>query len=130
MSVLIANDTHGEYEWKTSRIRRLLQSSSNIKGNKKFKTLNSKSFFKKHSFLSMTIKTPIKKDFLLHLELRVNKPERVFGLLVRCRELDIFKILGILGAFFGHSLGNLWEFFGDVCFRGSKCVGVDLGNLT
>ena len=24
-----------------------------------------------------------------------NKPERVFGLQVRCRELDIFKILGI-----------------------------------
>ena len=50
MSVLIANDTHGEYEWKTSRIRRLLQSSSSINGNKKFKTLNSKFFFKKKPF--------------------------------------------------------------------------------
>ena len=57
MSVLIANDTHGEYEWKTSRIRRLLQGSSNtIYGNEKFKTLNSKIFFKKHSFLSMATK--------------------------------------------------------------------------
>ena len=26
-----------------------------------------------------------------------NKPERVFGLQVRCKELDIFKILGIFG---------------------------------
>ena len=66
MSVLIANDTHGEYEWKTSRIRRLLQSSSSINGNKKFKTLKSKFFFKKNrSFLSMTTKTPIKEDFFV-----------------------------------------------------------------
>ena len=51
MSVLIANDTHGEYEWKTSRKRRLLQGSSNtIYGNKKFKPLNSKVFFKKPFF--------------------------------------------------------------------------------
>ena len=50
---------------------------------------------------------------MLHLELRVNKPERVFGLIVRCRELDIFKILGIFWAFFGHFLGILWEIFGN-----------------
>ena len=37
-----------------------------------------------------------------------NKPERVFGLQVRCMELDIFKILGI----FWNS-GLLVEFFGD-----------------
>jgi hypothetical protein len=30
-----------------------------------------------------------------HHHFYVNKPERFFGLQVRCRELDIFKILGI-----------------------------------
>ena len=29
---------------------------------------------------------------------------------MRCRELDIFKILGIFWEFFGNSLGILWEF--------------------
>ena len=42
-----------------------------------------------------------------------NKPERVFGLQVRCRELDIFKILGIFGELFGNCLENFWEFFGN-----------------
>ena len=51
MSVLVANHTNGEYEWKTSKIRRLLQGSSNtINGNEKFKTLNSKFFFKRKTF--------------------------------------------------------------------------------
>ena len=49
-----------------------------------------------------------------------NKPERVFGLQVRCKELDIFKILGIFGIFgeeffwrnfFGVFLGGI---FGDL----------------
>mgnify|MGYP001164286619 CR=1 FL=1 len=62
MSVLIANDTHGEYEWKTSRIRRLLQGSSNINGNEKFKTLKSKVFLEKPFLLPMTTKTPIKQE--------------------------------------------------------------------
>ena len=76
MSVLIANDTHREYEWKTSRIRRLLQSSSNINGNKKFKTL--KCFFKKHSLLSMTTKTPIKKDFFVTIRTKGGQARKGF----------------------------------------------------
>ena len=47
----------------------------------------------------------------------INKPERVFGLQARCRELDIFKILefflDIWGIFFWRiSLGGI--FFGGI----------------
>ena len=37
-----------------------------------------------------------------------NKPERVFGLQVRCREFEIFKILGIFCRF-------VWNFFVFFC---------------
>jgi hypothetical protein len=43
-----------------------------------------------------------------------NKPERVFGLQVRCKELDIFKIFfGIFLDFFLEFFGIFfWEFWG------------------
>ena len=41
----------------------------------------------------------------------MNKPERVFGLLVRCMDLDIFKIVGIFLDFFGILGGIFGEFF-------------------
>ena len=48
----------------------------------------------------------------------VNKPERVFGLQVRCRELDIFKIIEFFefwGDFFG---GIFWkDFFGRILWE-------------
>ena len=40
-----------------------------------------------------------------------NKPERVFVLYVRYRELDIFKILEFFLDFFGNFFGNFLEFF-------------------
>ena len=41
-----------------------------------------------------------------------NKPERVFGLQVRCKELDIFKILEIFRIFRGNFLVEFfWGFF-------------------
>ena len=33
------------------------------------------------------------------------KPERFFSLYVRCKELDVFKIMGIFWEFVGNSLG-------------------------
>ena len=44
-----------------------------------------------------------------------NKPERVFGLQVRCRELDIFKIFEIFWIFWGDFFGGffLGIFFED-----------------
>ena len=39
------------------------------------------------------------------IEFCENKPERIFGLQVRCRELDIFKLLGN----FLHFLEKFWE---------------------
>ena len=45
-----------------------------------------------------------------------NKPERVFGLQVRCRELDIFKIVGIFCEIvwnFLEIVGKFLEFFGS-----------------
>ena len=49
-----------------------------------------------------------------------NKPERVFGLQMRCRELDIFKIrnsLEILWIFWGF-FGICFGFFGGFFFGG------------
>ena len=55
-----------------------------------------------------------------------NKPERVFGLQLRCRELDIFKIFfweiyriffWFFGRFFCNFLGIFWKFLGEF-FRG------------
>ena len=50
-----------------------------------------------------------------------NKPERVFGLQVPCRELDIFKIgnclrncLEIFWIFSGNFLDYSWGFFGGI----------------
>ena len=72
----------------------------------------------------------------LNLHANENKPERVFGLKVRCRELDIFKILeffeklfGIFFRFFFFFLdffGNLLgifmeEFFGRIFLGGFFC---------
>ena len=67
-----------------------------------------------------------------------NKPERVFGLKVRCRELDIFKILDIFGifleffwnffGFFWESikifLGNFWRIFCEEFFGGNFLGGI------
>ena len=46
-------------------------------------------------------------DFCQIFETFLNKPERVFGLQVRCRELDVFKI------FLRNFLRNCLEFFLD-----------------
>ena len=46
-----------------------------------------------------------------------NKPEKFFGLHVRCRELDIFKIYDLLGGFFFG--GIFWEIiFGRIFLGG------------
>ena len=40
------------------------------------------------------------------------KPERVFGLQVRCRELDIFKILEMFWIFWGEFFSRIfWRYF-------------------
>ena len=43
---------------------------------------------------------------------KINKPEKVFGLQVRCRELDIFKNLGIFEKLFGIFFDFWGNFFG------------------
>ena len=51
------------------------------------------------------------------LERSKNKPERVFSLQVRCRELDIFKILEIFWEIFWNLFGIFWifwNFFGGI----------------
>ena len=110
MSVLIANDTHGEYEWKTSRIRRLLQSSSNYNGNEKFKTLNSKFFFKRKTFFLKP-----QEDFFYIFSTKGEQARKGF----RPLSCDVgnwtfsknLEFLGIFEEFLGHSLVILWEFF-------------------
>ena len=57
-------------------------------------------------------------NFLFEIISRENKPERVFGLQVRCRELDIFKILEMFWIFWGNFLVEFFGgFFGGVFFR-------------
>ena len=65
---------------------------------------------------------------------KINKPERVFGLQVRCRELDIFKILEISWIFGGNFLvgffggiflgGMFWDIFWEDFFGSNSLGGI------
>ena len=59
------------------------------------------------------------KDLFLVLVVSMNKPERGFGLQVRCRKLDIFKILEIFWIFWGEFLSRIFLgiFFGGIFWR-------------
>ena len=54
----------------------------------------------------------------------INQPERVFGLQVRYKELDIFKILQKFWDIFWKFFGFFWEFFGN--FLGGFLGGIFL----
>ena len=59
--------------------------------------------------------------------LRKKKPERVFGLWVRCKELDIFKILEIFRKIIWNLFGFWGEFFGRIFWEiifGRNFLGV------
>ena len=58
--------------------------------------------------------------FKLRLKVNKNKPERVFGLQLRCREWDIFKTLGFFCEIvwkFLEIFGNFLVFFWNLCFE-------------
>ena len=61
------------------------------------------------------------------LAVKKKKPERVFGLWVRCRELDIFKILEIFRKIIWNLFGFWGEFFGRIFWEiifGRNFLGV------
>ena len=74
-------------------------------------------FFSLDQLVTKTQKISTKWQPKFSVKIWKNKPERVFGLQVRCRELDIFKIrnfLDIFGIFEGNILDFLEEFFGGI----------------
>ena len=79
---------------------------------------------KQNNFMKKGSKSGLSKTFGPILGFYTNKPERVFGLQVLCRELDIFKIIEcfeFFGEFFGRIFlgGFFWkDFFGGDFFGG------------
>ena len=78
-------------------------------------------FFSLDQLVTKTQKISTKWQPKFSVKIWKNKPKRVFGLQVRCRELDIFKIrnflrnfLDIFGIFEGNILDFLEEFFGGI----------------
>ena len=69
------------------------------------------------------------------MEIRKNKPKRVFGLLERCREFDVFKMSGIFEKLFGvflhilEILGIFLELFFKFLVNFSEFLGIFLGKI-
>ena len=69
----------------------------------------------------------LKEFFGRNYLVEINKPERVFGLQVRCRELDVFKILEIFEKLFGNFLDLLGNFLGGIFWKEFFVyIGIDL----